>query len=79
MRGSTYKSKAEIEGGSAINSNSEGGSFGTKGCSTDFKISCCFCCAEAVTDNFAMAEGSPASCAENGNIQLNNALKERIM
>ena len=36
----TYKSKAEIEGGSAINSNSLGGSLGTKGSATCFKISC---------------------------------------
>jgi len=28
---STYKSKAEIDGGSAINSNSGGGSVGTTG------------------------------------------------
>lgn len=53
----TYRSRAEIEGGSAMNSNSVGGSFGTNGCSTDFKISCCFCCATALTDNFDKADG----------------------
>lgn len=36
----TYKSRAEIEGGSAINSNSLGGSLGIKGSATCFKISC---------------------------------------
>lgn len=41
------KSKADIDGGSDINSNSGGGSFGTNGCSvTCFKISCCFCCTD---------------------------------
>lgn len=53
----TYKSRAEIDGGSAINSNSAGGSLGTNGCSTDLRISCCFCCAAAVTDSFESAAG----------------------
>lgn len=49
---STHKSNAEIEGGSAINSNSAGGSLGTNCCSaTCFSNSCCFCWAELVTDN----------------------------
>lgn len=63
MINTTYKSNAEIDGGSAINSKSWGGSFGINGCSTCFKISCCFCWAAAVTDNFAIANGRPAgSC-----------------
>lgn len=52
-----YKSRAEIEGGSAINSKSVGGSFGTNGCSTDLRISCCFCCADAETVSFEIAPG----------------------
>ena len=39
----SYKSKAEIDGGSAINSNSGGGSLGTMG-SMIFSCSCCVLC-----------------------------------
>lgn len=44
----TYKSRADIDGGSAMNSNSAGGSLGIKGCSdTCFSNSCCcFCWAD---------------------------------
>lgn len=55
----TYKSKAEIDGGSAINSKSGGGSLGINGCSTCFNISCCFNWAAGVTDNFWIAWLSP--------------------
>lgn len=70
----TYKSSAEIDGGSAINSKSAGGSLGTKGCSTDFKISCCFCCAAAVTDSFDKAAGRFAfgSCPTNSHNSKQN-------
>jgi len=41
----TYKSSADIDGGSAMNSNSAGGSLGMKGCSdTCFSNSCCCFC-----------------------------------
>ena len=41
----TYKSRADIDGGSAMNSNSAGGSLGIKGCSdTCFSNSCCCFC-----------------------------------
>lgn len=53
----THRSRAEIEGGSAINSNSGGGSFGTKGCSICLKISCCFCCCTAETESLFSADG----------------------
>lgn len=41
----TYKSNPAIEGGSATNSNSLGGSLGTNGCSVAacLSSSCCFC------------------------------------
>lgn len=52
-----------MEGGSAMNSNSAGGSFGTKGCSTDLRISCCFCWAAAVTDNLEIAAGKPVGAS----------------
>lgn len=38
-----------MEGGSAINSKSGGGSFGTKGSATCFRISCCFSCVAVET------------------------------
>lgn len=44
-----------MDGGSAINSKSGGGSLGINGCSTCFNISCCFNCAAGVTDNFWIA------------------------
>lgn len=49
----THKSSAEIDGGSAINSKSGGGSFGTNCCSaTCFSNSCCFWWAADDTCNF---------------------------
>lgn len=57
---STYKSRADIDGGSAINSNSAGGSLGMNGCSdTCFRSSCCcFCCADDRTV-FSCCTGAP--------------------
>lgn len=58
---STHKSNAEIDGGSAMNSKSGGGSFGTNCCSaTCFNNSCCFWCAAAETCNFCMPAGTIA-------------------
>lgn len=49
----TYKSSAEIDGGSATNSKSFGGSFGTNCCSvTCFSNSCCFCATEEIDKFF---------------------------
>lgn len=42
-----------------MNSKSGGGSLGTKGCSTCFKISCCFNCAAGVTESFWIARLKP--------------------
>lgn len=60
----TYKSRAEIDGGSAMNSKSGGGSLGINGCSTCFRISCCFNCAAGVTDNFWIAWLRPGAGSE---------------
>lgn len=59
------KSNAEIDGGSATNSNSAGGSFGINVCSVAcFNNSCCFCWAAGVTDNFCNPAGrAPTSWA----------------
>lgn len=60
-----------MDGGSAINSNSDGGSLGTKGCSTCFNISCCFCCAAAVTVSLEIAAGRPPGSCPNKKISFN--------
>lgn len=47
-----------------MNSKSGGGSLGINGCSTCFKISCCFNCAAGVTDNFWIAWLRPGAGSE---------------
>lgn len=44
-----------------MNSKSGGGSLGTKGCSTCFKISCCFNWAAGVTESFWIAWFNPGA------------------
>lgn len=56
----TYRSRADIDGGSAINSNSAGGSLGINGCSmADLRSSCCFCCTAATVLEVAVVPGGP--------------------
>lgn len=60
----TSKSKADIEGGSAINSKSGGGSFGVVASRTaDRSNSCCFCCCtwEGVCRGVLPTPGAEAS------------------
>lgn len=60
----TYKSKADIDGGSEINSNSSGGSLGTNIAScTCFKSSCCLSWV-AVDTLFVSLGGKVGSCAK---------------
>lgn len=67
----TYKSKAEIDGGSAINSNSSGGSFGTNIAScTCFNSSCCLSWV-AVDTLFVSLGGKVGSCAKVGKNNMN--------
>jgi len=60
----TYKSRADIDGGSAMNSNSFGGSFGTNIAScTCFRSSCCLSWV-AVDMLFVSLGGKVGSCAK---------------
>lgn len=70
----TYKSSAEIDGGSAINSGSDGASFGTNCCSaTCFSSSCCFWWAADETCNFCTLAGKvDATSSENSNKKQKN-------